>query len=63
MRLGRLPCSRTVLLSSYLTLFFEESSLFLQKVADILHKALLMVENVILIFDESNTEDVEDAFW
>ena len=46
-----------------LVLLFEEASLFLEQVSDVLQEALLVMEDVILILDEGDTEDVEDALW
>ena len=56
-----LPCSGAIPLRSKLALLFEEASLFFKQVAYVLQKALLVVEDVVLVLNEGDTEDVEDT--
>lgn len=46
-----------------LGLLLKETGFFLEKVPDILQKAFLVVEDVVLILDEGDPENVEDTFW
>ena len=59
----RLSHGCSLLCQSLLALLLEEPGLFLKQVPDILQKTLLVVENVVLVFNKSDAEDMEDALW